>query len=82
MTRGDAEPEPAALAEDATLYCAEDARGLTFCFESEPQAKNLFRSADGSVPPFRQERAGDLRRRSPHALFYTPTQYYWLADLL
>jgi arylsulfatase A-like enzyme len=82
VTRSGAEPEPPALAEDALLFCAEDARGVTLCFASEAQAQSLFRAADGSVPEFRQERAGDLRRRRPRALVYSPTQYAWLSDLL
>ena len=82
VTRSGAEPEPPALAEDAILFCAEDARGVTLCFGSEAQARSLFRAADGSVPEFRQERAGDLRQRRPQALVYSPTQYAWLSDLL
>jgi arylsulfatase A-like enzyme len=82
VTRSGAEPEPPALGEDTILFCAEDARGVTLCFDSEAQARSLFRAADGSVPEFRQERAGDLRQRRPQALVYSPTQYAWLSDLV
>ena len=60
VTRSGAEPEPA-LGEDTILFCAEDARGVTSASTSEARARSLFRAADGSVPEFRQERAGDLR---------------------
>jgi arylsulfatase A-like enzyme len=75
-----AEPEAPAIAADAPVFTVEDERGTTIAFESERQARTLMRLPADT--PIGQERAGDLRRRLPKALYYTPTQYYWLTDLL
>lgn len=83
VTRGDAEPEPAALEADTPLYAGEDARGVQIAFRTEEQAAALLTSRDGGLrPTIRQVAAGDLRRRAPRTLVHTPTQYYWLSDLL
>ena len=75
-----AEPEAPAIEAGTVLYTLEDEHGTTIAFATERQARTLMRlSADA---PVGQEQAGALRQRLPRALYYTPTQYYWLTDLL
>ncbi|MBI3973539.1 MAG: sulfatase [Chloroflexi bacterium] len=83
VTRGDAEPEPPALAADTPLYAGEDERGTIFAFRAEAQARASLRTRDGEpLSPIHQVTAGELLRANPKALLHTPTQYYWLDDLL
>jgi arylsulfatase A-like enzyme len=79
LTTG-AEPEAPAVEAGTTLYTVQDERGVTIAFETEQQARNLMRLPRGEG--VKSETAGELRRRLPKALYYTPTQYYWLSDLL
>jgi hypothetical protein len=76
-----AEPEAPALDAVTVLYTVQDERGVTIAFESEQQARTLMR-LPASTEGVQTETAGDLRGRLPKALYYTPTQYYWLSDLL
>lgn len=82
VTRGDAEPEPPALANDARVFFGQDERGTTIGFATEQQARALLRLPDGSVPVIEAGTAGALHRANPRTLYHTPTQYYWLSDLL
>ncbi len=80
VTQGGAEPEPPALPAATTLYVAEDGRGTAIAFRSEEQARALLQQA--APPTLRQATAGELRAVNPRTLLYSPTQYYWLSDLL
>jgi arylsulfatase A-like enzyme len=84
VTRSDAEPEPPALADSAPLYVFEDARGVSFAFTSESVARSLGAgiAGPGAAARPRETTAGDLRRANPRALVHTPTQYYWISDLM
>jgi arylsulfatase A-like enzyme len=82
VTAEGAAREIPALAEDTILYAGDDGRGVTIAFRTEEQARTLFRSRDGTTPDIRQITARDLNRSNPKALIYSPTQYYWIGDLL
>lgn len=83
VTRADGPPEAPALPGDTVLFAAEDGRGVMVAFQSEALARTLLRRPGADAPPpLTQTTAGALRREHPHALLYTPTQYYWLSDLL
>ena len=82
VTRSGAKPEPRRWGRTRSSSAPRTPGASPSASTSEARARSLFRAADGSVPEFRQERAGDLRQRRPQALVYSPTQYAWLSDLL